>query len=651
MKLKLRERLLLPVLFLIILGMGISIVISSKNAKDSIYQITKQNMVQTVDNVVQSLNAWLMQHQSVIKTMAEVTTFANAVDDTQTSKELIETANKRLEHFNSQHNEFEAIFITGKNGRIKASSVGSSTSNIDISDRPYFKEAIQGKTVFSDVITSRQSGNIIFTITAPLVKNSKVIGVLAGTVRIEGFTDHIKDIKVGETGYIFMCKDDGTAIYHPDKSLVLKASLSGYDWGKKMITQKQGYMEYNWGKTPTISVYKNSEITGWLVISRVSPEELFASANELQKLNIIIALITVSALCIAIILLTKFIILKPVDLALSFAKEIASGNLKASVKLDRNDELGDLVFALNGMGEKLRDMFQIDSLRELVEKLSRDSAKLNDISEKMNTDIKTASEKSEEVSVKSIKMTENIKIVSKELEESSENMSSVAAGAEQMTSTIDEIAENTEKTGSITKDAVEKTMSASERINLLGEAAKAIGAVTVTIKDISEQTNLLALNATIEAARAGEAGKGFAVVAGEIKELASQTAKATADIAEKIKNIQESTDITVSDINEIGSTIKDIDSFVTSISAAIEEQSVTTREIAESVNQTSIKIASVSEKVMDNSGAASQITDEITEVTDINIKLEQGSLVVRTSSQELEELAQKVRGLVSQFKI
>lgn len=652
MKLRLRERLLLPVLCLIVLGMGITIVISSRYARNSIYQITKNNMVQTVENVVQSLNAWLMKQHAAISTMSEIRTFINCIDESKAENEIIETANKRLKIFNSKHNDFEALFIAGKDGKIKASSLGnSSTASINISDRPYFKEAMTGKTVFSDAIISRQSGSVVFTITAPLENNGKILGVLGGTVKIDGFTDHLNNIKIGKTGYIFICKSDGTAIYHPDKKLVLKASLSGYDWGKKMISEKSGYMEYDWGKVPTISVFKNSELTDWLVISRVSPDEIFESSKKLQKLNIIIALTTITALSIAIILLTKFIILKPVNLALSFAKEIASGNLKASVELKRNDELGDLVSSLNGMGEKLRDMFKIDSLRELVEKLSKDSSSLNDISNNMSNDIKNVSQKSGEVSEKSVNMNENIKIVSKDLEESSESMASVAAGAEQMTSTIEEIAENTEKTGNITKDAVEKTMSASHRINLLGEAAKAIGAVTVVIKDISEQTNLLALNATIEAARAGEAGKGFAVVAGEIKELASQTAKATADIAEKIKNIQDSTNITVSDINEIGSTIKDIDSFVTSISAAIEEQSVTTKEIAESVNKTSIKISNVSEKVMHNSKAATEITKEIEEVTDINSKLDKGSLVVRKSSRELAGLAENLSKIVAQFKI
>lgn len=651
MKFNLRERLLLPVLCLIILGMGISIVLSSKNAKESIYQITKNSMIQTVDNVVQNLNSWLTQQKAVVTTIAEVKTFINSVDREESSEQTIDTAFQRLKKFHSQNKGFESFFIADANGILKVSTFGDSLEKIDISDREYFRQAMMNKTVFSEVITSRQSGNIVFTITSPLVKQGKVLGVISGTVEIDNFTQYLSNIKLGETGYIFICKSDGTAIYHPDKSIVLKASLANYDWGKKMIKDKSGYMEYLWGKTPTISVYKNSEITDWIVVSRVSPDEIFASSKKLQKLNILIALVTITALSLAIILLTRFIILKPVNLALSFAREISSGNLTASVNLKRNDELGSLVAALNGMGEKLREMFQINTLKELVEKLSGDSGKLNDISEKMNTDIETALQKSNQVSIKAVNMTENIKIVSKDLEESSENMASVAAGAEQMTSTIDEIAENTEKTGTITKDAVEKTMSASERINLLGEAAKAIGAVTVTIKDISDQTNLLALNATIEAARAGEAGKGFAVVAGEIKELAAQTAKATADIAEKIKNIQQSTDITVSDINEIGATIKDIDSFVTSISAAIEEQSVTTKEIAESVNQTSIKISNVSAKVTDNSQAASEITEEIAEVTEINSKLGQGSSVVNKSSQELAELAGKVSSLVSQFKI
>lgn len=157
-----------------------------------------------------------------------------------------------------------------------------------------------------------------------------------------------------------------------------------------------------------------------------------------------------------------------------------------------------------------------------------------------------------------------------------------AGAAEEMSATINEIAKNTEKGQEITNEAVGQTSDASNQIEELGNAAQQIA-----ITDISEQVNLLALNATIEASRAGEAGKEFAVVANEIKELARQTASASGEIIQQVKGIQRSTDGTISQIENITKVVNDVSEIVTTIATAVEEQSITTRDIAGNVAEAS----------------------------------------------------------------
>lgn len=132
---------------------------------------------------------------------------------------------------------------------------------------------------------------------------------------------------------------------------------------------------------------------------------------------------------------------------------------------------------------------------------------------------------------------------------------------------------------------MEETQRSDQMVQGFFQAAQKISEVVSLITDIAYRTNLLALNATIEAARAGDAGKGFAVVASEVKNLANQTAKATDEISEQIKAIQDATQDSVQAIQGIGKTINEINEIATVISAAIEEQSAATQEVATNITE------------------------------------------------------------------
>jgi methyl-accepting chemotaxis protein len=170
---------------------------------------------------------------------------------------------------------------------------------------------------------------------------------------------------------------------------------------------------------------------------------------------------------------------------------------------------------------------------------------------------------------------------------SSQDLTSVAAAVEELTASFVEISRQVTTAAEVSRQAVARAEAGQESIHGLTNATARIGDVVRLISDIAGQTNLLALNATIEAARAGEAGKGFAVVAGEVKALAAQTARATAEIAGQIDMMRAATTQTTTAVNEIGSMIGRMDEAAAAIAAAVEQQSVTTREIATSVQAVS----------------------------------------------------------------
>ena len=168
-------------------------------------------------------------------------------------------------------------------------------------------------------------------------------------------------------------------------------------------------------------------------------------------------------------------------------------------------------------------------------------------------------------------------------EEGQSQAQTVASASQELTSSIQEVAHQVSRSAEIARTAWTEAERSTEMINGLAAAAQKIGEVVTIIQDIAAQTNLLALNATIEAARAGESGKGFAVVASEVKALANQTTKATEEISQQVAGIQGATKQAVEAISSITNVIQKINENTTTISAAVEEQSAATGEMAKTI--------------------------------------------------------------------
>ncbi len=373
-----------------------------------------------------------------------------------------------------------------------------------------------------------------------------------------------------------------------------------------------------------------------------------AKANNISWIATFIAM-AAALFGIAVSVLISFGISNPISRAVAFAEMISKGDFTASLDLDRKDEIGTLASTLEVMKTNLSAM--MNELKETSRKLSTSASELSSISSQMVSGSEHTSQRSNNVSTSAEEMSANLAAVAAAMEQSSTNSEMVATAAEEMTATINEIAQNAEKAQSVSNDAVKRSKDAGSKMNVLGKAALAIGKVTETIAEISEQTNLLALNATIEAARAGEAGKGFAVVANEIKELAKQTADATLDIKNQIEGIQQTTQSTISEIEQISSVINNIDKIVVTIAAAIEEQSSATKDIAINIAQASQGIREVNANVNGSASMAATITEDITMVNMQTQEVFNSSSQVNLSAEDLRALSEQINYMVDRFKI
>lgn len=205
--------------------------------------------------------------------------------------------------------------------------------------------------------------------------------------------------------------------------------------------------------------------------------------------------------------------------------------------------------------------------------------------------------------------------------ETSDSVQTVAAAAEELTCSIEEISRQVQSTAEAIEKADEITLRSAREIETLAQAGEKIGDVVGLIHSIAGQTNLLALNATIEAARAGEAGRGFAVVATEVKTLATQTAKATEEIAHQIGALQSSTNLAVSSIRDVSHAMSEIRTVAGMIATAVEQQDAATHEISRGAQLAASGTVRLAESVAGVGRVIGQTHDSAEAVSSTSTKL------------------------------
>ena len=296
------------------------------------------------------------------------------------------------------------------------------------------------------------------------------------------------------------------------------------------------------------------------------------------------------------------------------------GDLRARLAESGRDELSAVAGAVNRFVARIADaMKAVDERSHRVDDKSRQlsevSAELTGTADRTSSRAVTASSAAELVTA---------------------NVQTVAAGAEQMGASIAEIARSAGEAAQVTTDAAADAAAVTDTVGKLGDSSRQIGEIAKVISAIAEQTNLLALNATIEAARAGEQGKGFAVVAGEVKELASETARATADIDARIAAIQADTAEAVQAIAKISDVIDRINGLQTTIASAIEEQTATTGEMSRSIGDAASGSAGISADVAAVAGTAESTAA--------------GVVTIGSAAAELAQVSADLKSLVGRFK-
>lgn len=560
---------------------------------------------------------------------------------------------KFLRVFSKNNPAYVSTYIGTIWGGFMTSKTTSLPAGYDPRKRPWYQSALKtpGQAALSSAYVFSTGPTGITIMKSINDTAGKELGVAGIDMSLAVLTDFIKQVKMGQNGFVMMVQDDGTILANPrnEKTNFKKMAEADIPAFAELGQVDSGNLEVVIDNTSYLAVVHTMPGFKWKLIGLVEKAEVMVGVYRMLILMVTIGLIVFMAFMVLAFFFAKSIS-TPLKSATGMLKDIAEGegDLTKKLNVSTQDEIGEMAHWFNTFIEKLKII--IVEVVNTAGMVNTSSDTLLNIAQTMKGRSEDTAQKAGDVARASQAVNDGFSSVAAAMEETTQNTNMVATAAEEMSATINEIAKNAENARAITIRAVTEAGEANTSMAGLGSAATAISAVTKTIAEISEQTNLLALNATIEAARAGEAGKGFAVVASEIKELAKQTASATEDIRKQVEGIQQSTSSTIGQIDSISLVINEINDIIASIATAIEEQSAATREIADNVAQASQGLGEVNENVAKSSKVVADITQDIGMVNQAALDLQENTQEVTSNSQNLRKLAASLHGLLDRFK-
>jgi methyl-accepting chemotaxis protein len=407
----------------------------------------------------------------------------------------------------------------------------------------------------------------------------------------------------------------------------------------------------------TIGPEISAKLQGVVDAAAKAQDSLGPQASAAMDHGVFLALI-VSAIAVLLGIVIGFVvarsITKPVAAMTRAMSALAAGDKTIEIPAqNQKDEIGDMASAvqvfkanmieadrLRAEQEAAKSQAEAERRRAMLALADRFEGTVGEVVNGVNSSATELQSTAQAMSATAEETARQSTVVAAASEETTQNVQTVASATEELSASIGEITGQVTESTRIVGDAVAQANDTNGKVQSLAEAAQKIGDVVRLINDIAGQTNLLALNATIEAARAGEAGKGFAVVASEVKTLATQTARATEEIASQVRAIQEATTSSAQAIESITKTIARVSEISTAIASAVEEQGAATQEISRNVQQAAQGTQEVSANIAGVTDAARQTGAAASKVLNSAGALSQNGQTLRA---QVEEFLRTVR--------
>ena len=563
--------------------------------------------------------------------------------------------------------------IIDKNGDLK----NTDGTAANVKERPYFKNAISGKSSVSDPLVAKVDNILVVAYAVPIKNNNEIVGVLLETKDGNNLSELTNQVKVGENGTAFMIKKDGGMIANADKDKVIKMvniiedakkdeNLKGLaEVQKKMVAAEKGLGEYNYEGVDRFVGYAPVNGTEWSVGITVTKSDIASELNGL-KVSVTISAIVFILIGFIIIYIIANSITKGIKATSNHLELLAEGNLSEDVSdkyLTLKNEIGHMSNSMNKMQNSLGKM--IRKIKENSSNINTESGNLASVSGEIASVSQNVTQAISEIAKGTGNQSQELINITDILNEFSGGLSNMVSEIQVVDSNSREISsmanESSNEMNQLNESVTNISSSFKEfygKVTLLGKDVNKVNEITNLINNVAEQTNLLALNAAIEAARAGEAGKGFSVVAEEIRKLAEQSKNSSQSISKIITGISQNTDLIVQDSvmmdDELMKQVKVIDYSIISFKKIIEAVDEVIPKI-DTVKNSAEKIENDKNTILSRIDGLSSISVEVSasseEISASSEEMSASIEEVASASQMLNKMTNEMMDEVNKFKV
>jgi len=418
---------------------------------------------------------------------------------------------------------------------------------------------------------------------------------------------------------------------------VLKSNKSA---SKEMVSNGTHILETVWPLTNEERCLechdKETKVLGALKLN-TSIEQGYAASNKATFWLLVSGAVALAISFICLMFVLRITVTQKINDFVAKVTDLArgDGDLTKQITVKSNDEFGLLADEINSLVDKIRGI--ITQIVQTSEQVSSSAVGLQSTAVQMASGTEEVAAQSETVATASEEMSATSGDIAKNCQMASVSAQQANAAAVSGAAVVNE-------TIAVMNSIAARVRSSAVAVESLGSRSDQIGAIVGTIEDIADQTNLLALNAAIEAARAGEQGRGFAVVADEVRALAERTTRATREIGEMIKVIQQETKGAVAAMEEGVSEVAKGSEKATDSGRALEQ-------ILQQINDVHSQIQQVATAAEQQTATTSEISNNMQQITEVVSKTSNGAKDSAAAANQLSVLADDLRRIVSQFKI